>query len=46
MNTQLLITFTKSYKLDEAIRNINNCYTLAFDKIYVLENGTDDKELI
>ena len=46
MNTQLLMTFTKRYKLDETIQNINNCYMLAFNKIYVLENTNDDTELI
>ncbi len=46
METQLLITFTKANKLDETINEITNCYTLAFNKVYVLENAANPKELI
>lgn len=46
METQLLVTFTKANKLSNTTSEIKNCYTLAFNKIYVLENATDSKELI
>ncbi len=46
METQLLCTFTKINKLNETLEEIKNCYTLAFNKIYVLENTTNTKELI
>ena len=46
METQLLITFTKANKLDETIEEIKNCYTLAFNKVYILENASNNKELI
>lgn len=46
METQLLCTFTKVNKLNETVEEIKGCYTLAFNKIYVLENATNAKELI
>jgi len=46
MNTQLLITFTKPSKIKQVIEEIKNCYTLAFGKIYVLENVNNSNELI
>ena len=46
METQLLLTFTKVNKLDNTVEDIKNCYTLAFNKIYVLENSNNTKELI
>lgn len=46
ITTQLLCTFTKSNKLSVVSEQIKSCYTLAFDRIYVLENIADDKELI
>jgi len=46
METQLLTTFTKANRLDETVEKIKECYTLAFNKIYVLENVTNTKELI
>lgn len=46
METQLLCTFTKANKLSTTIEEIKTCYTLAFNKIYVLEDGTNSKELI
>lgn len=46
METQLLVTFTKVNKLNETVEEIKGCYTLAFNKVYVLENATNSKELI
>lgn len=46
METQLLLTFTKLNKLSNCILEIKECYTLAFNKVYVLENVTNNKELI
>ena len=46
MDTQLLITFAKANKLDEVVEQITSCYTLAFNKIYVLENAGNSKELM
>jgi hypothetical protein len=46
MNTQLLITFTKNNRLNVVIEQITKCYTLAFNKIYILENISDSKELV
>lgn len=37
-NFQLLCTFTTVDNLDTTIKNIISSYTIAFDKIYVLEN--------
>lgn len=45
MNTQLLITFTKPNRLQQTITEITSCYTLAFNKVYVLENTANNKEL-
>ena len=46
METQLLVTFTKVNKLNETVDEIKGCYTLAFNKVYVLENAANSKELI
>jgi len=46
METQLLLTFTKANKLKETIEEIKKCYVLAFNKIYILENSSNPKELI
>ena len=46
MVTQLLITFTKLNKLNQTIDEIKACYSLAFNKIYILENTQNSKELI
>lgn len=46
MDTQLLVTFTKPNKLNQTVEEIKACYTLAFGKIYVLENTQNSKELI
>jgi hypothetical protein len=46
MRTQLLATFTTKETLDDIIDNITNAYTIAFDKIYVLQNEDSVNELI
>ena len=46
MKTQLLATFTTKTDLDKTIENIKGAYTIAFDKIYVLQNEKDINELI
>lgn len=45
MNTQLLITFSKPSRLNQTIEEITKCYSLAFNKVYVLENTANNKEL-
>jgi len=46
MRTQLLATFTSKETLDDTIDKITNAYTIAFDKIYVLQNEDENEELI
>jgi len=46
MKTQLLATFTTKTDLDKTIENIKGAYTIAFSKIYVLQNEKDINELI
>lgn len=46
VDTQLLCTFVPADKLEETIQTIKDCYTLAFDNIYVLENAEDATQLI
>ena len=46
MKTQLLATFTTKEDLDKTTRNIQNAYTIAFKKIYVLQNEKNINELI
>ena len=46
MRTQLLATFTNKTDLDKTIENIKGAYTIAFSKIYVLQNEKDINELI
>ena len=46
MKTQLLATFTTKTDLDKTIENIKGAYTIAFAKIYVLQNEKDINELI
>ena len=46
MRTQLLATFTTKEDLDNTVRKIQDAYTIAFDKIYVLQNEKDVNELI
>ena len=46
MKTQLLASFTTKEGLDKTIRKIQNAYTIAFGKIYVLQNENNVDELI
>ena len=46
MKTQLLATFTTKTDLDKTIENIKGAYTIAFGKIYVLQNENNINELI
>ena len=46
MRTQLLATFTIKTDLDKTIENIKGAYTIAFSKIYVLQNENNINELI
>ena len=46
MKTQLLATFTTKTELDKTIENIKGAYTIAFSKIYVLQNENNVNELI
>ena len=46
MKTQLLATFTNKTDLDKTIENIKGAYTIAFSKIYVLQNENSINELI
>jgi hypothetical protein len=46
MKTQLLATFTTKETLEDTIDRITNAYTIAFDKIYVLQNEDENEELI
>ena len=46
MKTQLLATFTTKTDLDTTIENIKGAYTIAFGKIYVLQNENNVNELI
>ena len=46
MKTQLLATFTTKTDLDKTIENIKGAYTIAFAKIYVLQNENNVNELI
>ena len=46
MKTQLLATFTTKEDLDKTIQKIKNAYTIAFSKIYVLQNENNVNELI
>ena len=46
MKTQLLCTFTTKYGLDDVVREITDSYTIVFNKIYVLQNEDNIKELI
>jgi len=46
MKTQLLATFTTKTDLDLIIQKIKNAYTIAFSKIYVLQNENNVNELI
>ena len=46
MRTQLLASFTTKTDLDKTIENIKGAYTIAFSKIYVLQNENNVNELI
>ena len=46
MRTQLLATFTNKTDLDKTIKKIKGAYTIAFGKIYVLQNEGNVNELI
>ena len=46
MKTQLLCTFTTQHNLEQSIRDITKNFKVVFDKIYVLQNEDNTKELI
>jgi hypothetical protein len=46
MKTQLLATFTTKSEIDNTIKQIENAYTIVFNKIYVLQNENNVNELI
>ena len=46
MRIQLLATFTTKSDIDETIEQIKGAYTIAFGKIYVLQNEDSVSELI
>ena len=46
MKTQLLATFTNKTDLDTTIEKIKSAYTIAFGKIYVLQNEKNVNELM
>ena len=46
MRTQLLASFTTKEDLEKTIQKIQNAYTIAFGKIYVLQNEKNVNELI
>lgn len=43
--TQLLCTFTDKESLSDTIDDIVNCYDIAFNSIYILENEDDPDEI-
>jgi hypothetical protein len=46
LETQLLCTFVNVDELDNVLLQIQNTYKLVFNKIYVLENINDEKQLV
>ncbi len=46
MNTQLLCTFTTKAKLQDTVDQILKTYSVVFDKIFVLKNVDNPKELM
>ena len=46
MKTQLLCTFTKRNRLNEAVDIIVSCNEILYDKIYVFANQDDEHQLI
>lgn len=45
-DTQLLCSFVSPQELAVALTHIQNTYTLAFNKVYVLENTHDANQLV
>ena len=46
MKTQLLCTFTTKRDIDDILEKIKKSYNVLFDKIYILQNEENIKELI
>lgn len=46
IESQLLCTFVSPTELDTTVAQIQNTYTLVFNKIYVLENTQDANQLV
>ena len=46
MKTQLLCTFTSKRNIDNTINKIKESYKITFNKIYILQNEDDIRELI
>ena len=46
MKTQLLCTFTTKKNIDNTINKIKESYKIMFNKIYILQNEDDIRELI
>lgn len=44
--TQLLCTFTLKTKIDDIVEEIQDTYTVAFNKVYVLENKDNKREVM
>lgn len=44
--TQLLCTFTLKTKIDEIVEEIQDTYSVAFNKVYVLENKDNKREVM
>lgn len=45
-NTQLMCTFTNQIDLDKTLEKIKLVYTIVYNKIFVLQNVDDKKELV
>lgn len=46
MRTSLLCTFTLKTKIDDIVEEIQDTYTVAFNKVYVLENKDNKREVM
>ena len=46
MKTQLLCSFTTKDNLDEIVKKITDAYSIVFNKVYVLQNEDNVRELI
>ena len=46
MKTQLLCTFTTKKNVESIVEKIKDSYTIAFNKIYILQNEENIQELI